>query len=198
MRPEREIRAHYTEDYIRVYQAYNNAIAESAVKNNRFVSPPFKIERTTWIKPSFLWMMYRSGWATKESQERILAIDIKHESFIWALEHSCLSHFDKTVYNSEESWKKEKEKAPVVIQWDPERDIFLNKLPYRSLQVGLTPTAARLYAADWIVTITDITTIVKQIKSLVDTKKVEEAKQLLPLEKKYILPGYLPQLLHIA
>jgi hypothetical protein len=26
----------------------------------------------TWVKPSFLWMMYRSGWATTPGQERIL------------------------------------------------------------------------------------------------------------------------------
>ncbi|WP_422570328.1 DUF4291 family protein, partial [Erwinia billingiae] len=28
----------------------------------------------TWIKPSFLWMMYRSGWGMKDpGQKRILA-----------------------------------------------------------------------------------------------------------------------------
>jgi hypothetical protein len=26
-----------------------------------------------WSKPNFLWMMYRSGWATKERRERIVA-----------------------------------------------------------------------------------------------------------------------------
>lgn len=50
------------------------------VKNNKF-GQKFKMDRMTWIKPSFLWMMYRSGWATKKDQERILAIDIKREGF---------------------------------------------------------------------------------------------------------------------
>ena len=35
----------------------------------------------TWIKPSFLWMMYRSGWGKKHNQEHILAIYIKREAF---------------------------------------------------------------------------------------------------------------------
>lgn len=73
---KREIRAFYTNDFIRIYQAYNNCIADSAISNQKFVSPPFKLERTTWIKPSFFWMMYRCGWGYKEGQERILAIDI--------------------------------------------------------------------------------------------------------------------------
>lgn len=46
----------------------------------------------TWIKPSFLWMMYRCGWGTKEGQETVLAVDISRRGFDWALKHSCLSH----------------------------------------------------------------------------------------------------------
>ena len=74
----RIIRAQYTEHTIRVYQAYNDEIADTTIANGRFVSLPFKRERMTWIKPSFLWTMYRSGWGTKdENQKRILAIDIQ-------------------------------------------------------------------------------------------------------------------------
>jgi hypothetical protein len=58
-----------------VYQAYSPAIAEPALAEGTFVEP-FRRERMTWIKPSFLWMMYRSGWATKPGQERVLAITI--------------------------------------------------------------------------------------------------------------------------
>ena len=64
----KEIRAFYTEDTVRVYQAYNKVIANEAVKNGTFGSN-FKLDRMTWVKPSFLWMMYRCGWGTKENQE---------------------------------------------------------------------------------------------------------------------------------
>ena len=77
-----QIRAVYNEQTIRVYQAYSDAIANAALLNQTFVSPPFKMERMTWIKPSFLWMMYRAGWGFKDNgQNRILAIDIRREGF---------------------------------------------------------------------------------------------------------------------
>lgn len=193
----KEIRAFYTDDFIRVYQAYNFLIANSAVIHQKFISPPFKIERTTWIKPSFLWMMYRSDWATKKNQERILAIDITHEGFLWALEHSCLSHFDKSTYESHEEWKKIKS-SPVVIQWDPERDLLFRKLSCRAIQIGLTPAAVKLYITDWIIKITDITNTVKKIKSLVDEKKMTDTLKLLPLEKKYPVCATIMQRLGIT
>ena len=40
-----------------------------------------------WIKPSLLWMMYPSGWATKPGQKRILCWRIAREGFEWALAH---------------------------------------------------------------------------------------------------------------
>ncbi len=39
------------------------------------------MNRMTWIKPNFLWMMYRSGWAVKKNQERILAIKLTKKGF---------------------------------------------------------------------------------------------------------------------
>jgi hypothetical protein len=51
--PEREIRAFYNSEFIRVYQAYSDEIADSAIQNNSFLSSPFKMARMTWIKPSF-------------------------------------------------------------------------------------------------------------------------------------------------
>ncbi len=186
---KKEIRAFYTDNFVRVYQAYNNSIADSAIINQKFITPPFKLERTTWIKPSFFWMMYRCGWGYKENQERILAIDITHEGFLWALENSCLSHYDSSIHLTKEDWERKKNISPVVIQWDPERDIFLNKLENRSIQVGLTPIAAKKYVNDWIVKITDITAPSKKIKALVDEKKMTEAFELLPSEKKYFIPN---------
>ncbi|MET7331437.1 DUF4291 family protein [Nonomuraea sp. NPDC005650] len=82
--PYRQIRAAYTEESITVYQAYDAAIAGPAVAAQRFVAP-FKRERMTWIKPSFLWMMYRCGWATKPGQERVLAVSLSREGSEWAL-----------------------------------------------------------------------------------------------------------------
>jgi hypothetical protein len=62
--------------------------------------------RATWIKPSFLWMAYRCGWAAKAGQERVLAIEISREGFEWALEHCCLTHYDPAVYPDAAAWHR--------------------------------------------------------------------------------------------
>lgn len=185
---ERIVRAVYDNNTITVYQAFNKYIAQSAVEHQTFVSPPFKKERMTWIKPSFLWMMYRSGWAIKENQECILAIKIKRLGFEWALQNSCLSHFDSSVHTSYETWKQILKNSPVRIQWDPEKDIFLHPLNYRSIQIGLSDIAVERYVTDWIVQVDDITENCKHINQLINEGKINQAKDLLPQEQIYPLP----------
>lgn len=182
----RQIRASYDDKTIRMYQAYSDSIADSALVHNTFVSPPFKMNRMTWIKPSFLWMMYRSGWGKKDAgQKRILAIDITREGFEWALEHSCLSHFQDGNYETKDEWKKIKELSPVRVQWDPERDLSLRPLEYRAIQIGLSGEAVRLYANEWIQDITDVTNLAMEIFSCVELNLFEAAKKRLPTEDIY-------------
>lgn len=72
--PQRRIRAAYTADTITVYQAYAPEIGQAAAREGRFPAA-WKRDRMTWVKPSFLWMMYRCGWATKPDQETVLAVE---------------------------------------------------------------------------------------------------------------------------
>ncbi|MDW6092422.1 DUF4291 domain-containing protein [Vibrio rhizosphaerae] len=184
--PVRQIRAVYDDKTIRVYQAYSDAIADSALEHGTFKSPPFKMERMTWIKPSFLWMMYRSGWGKKDSgQKRILAIDITREGFEWALEHSCLSHCLNGNYASKEEWQAIKNTSPVRIQWDPERDLLLQPLEHRAIQIGLSREAVKLYVNEWIQNITEVTETAAEIYSLVKQNQLEAAKHRLPVEAPY-------------
>jgi hypothetical protein len=182
--PERQIRAVYGERTIRVYQAYSPAIAEPAIAAQRFVTP-FRRGRMTWIKPSFLWMMYRAGWATKEGQERILAIDVLRSGFEWALAHASLSHFDRTIHASPEAWKHEMESAPVRIQWDPERTIQLAALPWRTIQIGLSGAAVDRYVDEWTCRIEDVTAVAHLIRTALAHGDVEHATSLLPHERPY-------------
>jgi hypothetical protein len=184
---EKEIRAVYDEETITVYQAYRKEIAEAAVKNQKFVSP-FKLERMTWIKPSFLWMMYRSGWGSKEGQENILAIKIQRTGFELALQNSCLSHFDGSIYENYDSWKNILNNSPVRIQWDPEKDMYLQNLNYRSIQIGLTGIAVNQYVNEWTESITDITGDCQNIQSLIQKGKIEQAIDFFPKEEVYPLP----------
>ena len=182
--PIRQIRAVYDATTIRVYQAYSNEIADSALAHGTFISPPFKMERMTWVKPSFLWMMYRAGWGLKDAgQSRILAIDITRKGFEWALAHSCLSHPDESI--SKEEWLRLKSSAPVRIQWDPERDLHLQPLTHRAIQIGLTKEAVDLYVREWTRRITDVTDVAHTIHELVSRKQLGEARTMLPIETPY-------------
>ena len=180
----RQVRAVFDERTVVVYQAYADRIANRAPVAQRFV-PPFKLDRMTWIKPSFLWMMYRSGWATKVGQERVLAITIDREGFEWALERSSLSHFDPSVHESHEEWTRQLNSSPVRIQWDPERSLRGAGLPYTSIQVGLSRHVIRQFAEEWIVGIEDYTARARKIYNLIHSGQADKAKRQLPPEQVY-------------
>ncbi|EAU36896.1 conserved hypothetical protein [Aspergillus terreus NIH2624] len=187
----RVIRAKYTPTTITVYQAYSPEIADAAIRAQRFVSP-FRRQRMTWIKPSFLWMAYRCGWASKPNQERVLAVEITREGFEWALRHSCLSHAAAT---KQEEWQQKLQSRPVRVQWDPERDLSFRPLGYRAIQVGLGRESVDRYIDDWIVSITDVTQTMKQVAQYVADGMVEEAKACLPEERVYPLSDELREIL---
>ncbi|WP_406494224.1 DUF4291 domain-containing protein [Streptomyces sp. NBC_00846] len=183
-RPQHEIRAQHTDTTITVYQAYAPSIGLPAVRDGRFPDA-WKRDRMTWIKPSFLWMMYRCGWATKEGQETVLAVEIAREGFDWALANSELSHYVRGVHPDRGTWQQRLRRSPARVQWDPERDLRLNRLTYRSLQLGLSGEAARRYADEWAVSIRDVTPLARRIHELVSAGRLDEAAELLPRETPY-------------
>lgn len=187
---DRQLRATFGPQWVRVYQAYSSTIADAAIEAGRLV-PPFRFQRATWIKPSFLWMMHRSAWASRVQQERILAIDISREGFEWALAHGALSTFDPSVYASIEAWKRALSDAPVVIQWDPDRDILLKKTAWRTIQIGLRPDAVRPYTSDWTLRINDVTQLAHSVHSAVSCGEYARAAALVPVEEPYPLPVHL-------
>lgn len=182
--PNRRIRAVHTDTTITVYQAYSPALGLPAARDGRF-PPAWKRERMTWIKPSFLWMMYRCGWATKADQETVLAIEITRSGFDEALRGACLSHYEPGVHADRESWRRSLRAASARVQWDPERDLHLNPLPYRSLQLGLSGPASRAYADQWTVAVRDVTPLAREIRSLLRTGDEAAARALLPVETPY-------------
>ena len=180
--PRHEIRARHTDSTVTVYQAYRPAIGLAAARDGRFPSE-WKRDRMTWIKPSFLWMMYRCGWGAKEGQETVLAVEISREGFGWALENAELSHYVRGVHADRATWQRDLRRSPARVQWDPERDLHLNALPHRSLQLGLSGEAARRYADEWLVSVTDVTPLAHAIHALVRAGETDRASALLPVEE---------------
>ena len=66
----RHILAQFDEHTVVVYQAYRPAIGHFAAEKGYF-GGEFSLNRMSWIKPNFLWMMYRSAWGTSSGQEVI-------------------------------------------------------------------------------------------------------------------------------
>ncbi|KOX34985.1 MULTISPECIES: DUF4291 domain-containing protein [unclassified Streptomyces] len=182
--PKYRIRALHTDRTVTVYQAYRPGIGLPAAREGRFPAV-WKRDRMTWIKPSFLWMMYRSGWGAKEGQETVLAVEITREGFEWALRNACLSHYVRGFHPDRDAWKRELRRSPARVQWDPERDPRLDPLPYRSLQLGLTGEASRRYADEWTVSITDVTPLAHRVHALVRAGDTDGARALLPREEPY-------------
>ena len=180
---ERNIYAVFDDKTIRVYQAYNNEIADEALKLGKFGSK-FSFTRMTWIKPSFLWMMYRSGWATKQGQERILAIDLKREGFDEIVKNAVFSSFREVSDLSKEEWKEKLENSEVRCQWDPDRDIYGNPIGRRAIQLGIKGETVKKYVNEWIANITDITEEVIEMREKIENGNFLD--NLLPNEKKYM------------
>lgn len=185
--PYRQIRALYDEDTITVYQAFAQEIAEPAARTGSLARAPFSLDRMTWVKPSFLWMMYRSGWATKPRQEHVLAIRITRAGFEKALAHAVLSHFEEGTYPDVATWEAMRDADPVRVQWDPERDIDLQPLGWRSLQLGLAGWATREYVHEWVVGVEDITGRVRAMYEMVRGGRRDAALVSLPSERPYLL-----------
>ncbi|GCF10792.1 DUF4291 domain-containing protein [Dictyobacter arantiisoli] len=182
-----EIRADYESKSIIVYQAYSKAIALPAVQHNRFVAP-FSLNRMTWIKPSFLWMMERSNWGKKPGQDTILAIRISRQGWEEALSQAVLTSYDPHAYRiSQDEWNTRLKQATVLIQWDPERNLRGKSLPVRSIQVGLSRHIIERYVNDWTLEIRDITPLVRKIRGLLQAGEEAKARDFLPRERVYPL-----------
>ncbi|HCN49848.1 MAG TPA: DUF4291 domain-containing protein [Chryseobacterium sp.] len=155
------IMAQYDEEKIVVYQSYKKRIGDFAVKNQYF-GGDFSLERMTWIKPNFLWMMYRNGWGTKEGQECVLAIYLKLEAFKRYLKNSVYSSYNEKLGISRDEWHDQVKESSVRLQWDPDHDPFGNKLERRAIQIGLRGDFIRSFAKDDLIVIEDISDFVKE------------------------------------
>lgn len=193
----RQVRAEFDSSSLVVYQAYRPEIAAAALKAGRFV-PPFSLTRMTWIKPSFLWMMERSGWANKSGQERVLAVRLSRSVFESLLEEAELTHPQATLYPDADTWRRKLEQARVQVQWDPERDLRGQKLNYRSLQVGISRHLIEDYALRWVLELRDMTPLAHKLKTMLGEGKHTQAEKLLPRERLYPLPSAIARRLGVT
>ena len=159
-RSGRHILAHYDEASIVVYQAYRPSIAAFAVAEGRLGGPEFSFARMSWIKPNYLWMMFRSRWGTKEGQESTLGLRISREFFERILEQAVPSSYDSRLFADHESWKSAGDQSDVRLQWDPDHSPSGANLERRAIQLGLRGKTLRAFATSELLEVIDLTEFV--------------------------------------
>ena len=179
----RVILAQSDSDSVVVYQAYRPSIGRFAAENGYFGGDGFSMTRMTWIKPNFLWMMYRSGWGTKDGQEVTLAIRLARSAFDEILRLAVHSSFDSQVYSSHEDWKRAVATSNVRLQWDPDHGPSGGPLDRRAIQLGLRGAVVEKYSREWILGIEDISEFVESQRQVVVAGQLDQL--VTPLETVY-------------
>jgi hypothetical protein len=168
----RHILAQFDADSVVIYQAYNVGIGHFAARHGYF-GGDFKTTRMSWIKPNFLWMMYRSGWGTKENQEVTLAVRLRRPFWEEILAEAVASSFNASEFENHEAWQKAVDTSEVRLQWDPDHDPYGAKLERRAVQLGLRGEKLQRYSRDEIMGIEDISAWVESQRTFVLERRLE-------------------------
>jgi hypothetical protein len=157
----RHILAQFDAGSVIVDQAYRPAIGHDAVEHRRF-GGEFSFERMSWVKPNFLWMMYRSGWGTKADQEVTVAVRLRRTFFEEVLARAVPSSWDRDLHPTREQWSRDVGRSEVRLQWDPDHHPSGAKLERRALQLGLRGETLRAFGTREILEVIDLTEFVAE------------------------------------
>ncbi len=180
-REGQHILAQFDDESVIVYQAYNASIGHFAAREGT-LGGDWSLNRMSWFKPNFLWMMYRCGWGTKENQEVTLAIRIRRAFFNEVLKAAVPSSFDASNYSSHADWQAAVAASEVRLQWDPDHDPSGAKCERRAVQLGLRGETLRRYAREEIVEIEDISAFVTTQR---ENARGDFARLVTPRERNY-------------
>jgi hypothetical protein len=178
------ILAHYDDSSVVVYQAYRPSIARYALSNGAFGGPEFSFSRMSWIKPNFLWMMYRSAWATADGQEMVLGIRLSRTFFEKILGAAVPSSHGSGSAETRAEWQARLGSSEVRLQWDPDHDPLGGKLERRAIQLGLRGSVLRAYATSEIREIIDMTAFIAEQRPR--TPRAEWPRLETPVETVYV------------
>lgn len=179
----RHILAQFDDDAIIVYQAYRPEIGHFAVTHGHF-GGEFSYSRMSWIKPNFLWMMYRSDWGRSQGQEVVLGIRLRRAFFDSLLEQAVPSSFVPELYESHDAWKAAVARSDVRLQWDPDHDPSGGKCERRAIQLGLRGKALEAYGKEEIVEIIDMSDFVARQRDFIGD--CQSGTLLTPTEHVYV------------
>jgi uncharacterized protein DUF4291 len=178
----RHILAHFDDETIVVYQAYSRAIGQFAVANGYF-GGEFSYSRMSWVKPNFLWMMYRSDWGRSQGQEVVLGIRLRRAFFDGLLTQSVPSSFEASTFEEREDWKAAVSRSDVRLQWDPDHLPSGEACARRAIQLGLRGVTLAAYGRSEIIEVTDLSEFVAGQR---DNLAGGAANLVMPVERTYL------------
>ena len=179
----RHILAHYDAETIVVYQAYRPSIGEYVIKHGVF-GGEFSYSRMSWIKPNFLWMMYRSGWGTKEGQEITLGLRLYRRYFDSLLSRAVGSSWDHSDHVTREAWQAAIATSEVRLQWDPDHAPNGRALDRRAIQLGLRGSALVAFGKRELLEVVDMTDFVAVQRSHLAEPELRQLT--MPVERIYL------------
>jgi hypothetical protein len=182
-REGRHILAHHDAETIVVYQAYRPSIGAYVIKHGVF-GGDFSYARMSWIKPNFLWMMYRSGWGTKEGQEVVLGLRLRRQFFEGLLACAVASSSGASDFSSHDDWAAAMARSHVRLQWDPDHDPHGRPLPRRAIQLGLRASVLQEYGMRELLEVIDMTEFVAIQREALQRSGETELKT--PVERTYV------------
>lgn len=157
----RHILAQFDDETIIVYQAYRESIGRYVVEHGCF-GGDFSYDRMSWVKPNFLWMMYRCGWGTKEGQEVTLALRLRRVFFDSILAQAVPSSWNRELYATEQEWSQAARRSQVRLQWDPDHGPGGAKLERRAIQLGLRGAVLEAFGKRELVEVIDLSDFVAE------------------------------------
>ena len=179
----RHILAQYDDSTIVVYQAYRPSIGRFAAEQGKF-GGEFSYSRMSWVKPNFLWMMYRSGWGTKEGQEVTLALRLRLAFFDSLLAEAVPSSWDRDLFTTEEEWSQAVARSSVRLQWDPDHHPSGAPLERRAIQLGLRGVALEAFGRRELLEVIDLSDFVAEQRSRLSSTGASAL--LIPRERVYL------------
>ena len=177
------ILAHQDAGTILVYQAYRPSIARFAIQHGRF-GGAFSYDRMSWIKPNFLWMMYRSGWGMKEGQEMTLALRLSRGFFESVLARAVASSLGQSCFESHDDWKVAVKSSEVRLQWDPDHDPHGRAVARRAIQLGLRGSVLQAFGKNELLEVIDMTAFVEAQRTRLSRSGISDLQ--IPVESVYI------------
>ena len=160
-RTGRHILAQFDAESVVVYQAYRPAIGHFAARHGHF-GGEFSMGRMSWIKPNFLWMMYRSGWGTKADQEVTLADPAAAGRLRRDPPAGGPLVLRPGGLRDPRGWQRAVAGSDVRLQWDPDHGPTGDPVERRAIQLGLRGDVLARYAREWPLDIEDISDFVTE------------------------------------